>query len=131
MTETRGHPYLLHAYGQATWDAAEGATLTYDDARLGKTLTITGSFRDSLIKKSLIYSPDQGRLSMPSREWRTPSPDSPGRSPVRSAGRTYEVQNLPRDTIRGSRPRVHIQALFQDAKQSGSARRRLTSTLLP
>ena len=35
MTETRGHPYLLHAYGQATWGAAEGATLTYDDARVG------------------------------------------------------------------------------------------------
>ena len=35
MTETRGHPYLLQAYGQATWDAAEGATLTYDDARVG------------------------------------------------------------------------------------------------
>ena len=35
MTETWGHPYLLHAYGQATWDAAEGATLTYDDARVG------------------------------------------------------------------------------------------------
>jgi hypothetical protein len=35
MTETRGHPYLLQGYGQATWDAAEGATLTYDDARVG------------------------------------------------------------------------------------------------
>jgi AAA ATPase domain len=112
MTETRGHPYLLQAYGQATWDAAEGATLTYDDARvgvvsgqahldtgfyrpqweratraqraylqamaldacgqsqsgdiaarLGKTLTTTGSFRDSLIKKSLIYSPQQGTVA--------------------------------------------------------------------
>jgi hypothetical protein len=112
MTETRGHPYLLQAYGQATWDAAEGATLTYDDARvgvvsgqahldagfyrpqweratraqraylqamaldacgqshsgdiaarLGKTLTTTGSFRDSLIKKSLIYSPEQGTVA--------------------------------------------------------------------
>ena len=112
MAETRGHPYLLQAYGQATWDAAEGATLTYDDARvgvvsgrahldtrlyrpqweratraqraylqamaldacgqsqpgdiaarLGKTLTTTGSFRDSLIKKSLIYSPQQGTVA--------------------------------------------------------------------
>jgi outer membrane PBP1 activator LpoA protein len=112
MTETRGHPYLLQAYGQATWDAAEGAILTYDDARvgvvsgqahldtgfyrpqweratraqraylqamaldasgqsqsgdiaarLGKTLTTTGSFRDSLIKKSLIYSPQQGTVA--------------------------------------------------------------------
>jgi hypothetical protein len=112
MTETRGHPYLLQAYGQATWEAAEGATLTYDDARvgvvsgqahldtrlyrpqweratraqraylqamaldacgqsqsadiaarLGKTLTTTGSFRDGLIKKSLIYSPDQGTVA--------------------------------------------------------------------
>ena len=28
-------------------------------ARLGKTLMTIGSFRDSLIKKSLIYSPEQ------------------------------------------------------------------------
>ena len=158
MTETRGHPYLLQAYGQATWNAAEGATLTYDDARvgvvsgrvhldtrlyrpqweratraqraylqamavdacgqsqsgeiaarLGKTLTTTGSFRDSLIKKSLIYSPQQGTvayvipgmadfIARQSRPW-----------PVRGAGRTYEVQNVPRDTIRGSRRRVRIQ----------------------
>ena len=32
-------------------------------ARLGKTLTTTGSFRDSLIKKSLIYSPQQGTVA--------------------------------------------------------------------
>lgn len=112
MTETRGQPYLLHAYGQVTWDAAEGATLTYDDARvgvvsgqvhldtglyrpqweratrgqraylqamavdacgqrqsgeiaarLGKTLTTAGSIRDSLIKKTLIYSPQQGTVA--------------------------------------------------------------------
>jgi hypothetical protein len=35
MTETRGHPYLLQAYGQATWDAAGGTRLTYEDARVG------------------------------------------------------------------------------------------------
>jgi len=113
MTETRGHPYLLHAYGQATWDAAEGTTLTYDDARvgvvsgqahvdagfyrpqweratraqraylqamaldgcgqshsgdiaarLGKTVMTTGSFRDSLIRKCLIYSPEQGAVAL-------------------------------------------------------------------
>jgi hypothetical protein len=107
VTESRGHPYLLQAYGRATWDAAEGATLSYGDARvgvvsgqadldtgfyrpqwdratraqraylqamaldaggqsqsgdiaarLGMTLTTTGSFRDTLIKKSLIYSPE-------------------------------------------------------------------------
>src|SRR5450631_2386141 len=112
MAETRGHPYLLHAYGQAIWDAAEGATLTYDEARagvvsgqahldagfyrpqweratrsqraylramaldacgqsqsvdiaarLGKTLMTTGSFRDSLIRKCLIYSPEQGAVA--------------------------------------------------------------------
>jgi len=32
-------------------------------ARLGKTLMTTGSFRDSLIKKSLIYSPEQGTVA--------------------------------------------------------------------
>lgn len=32
-------------------------------ARLGKTLTTTGSFRDTLIKKSLIYSPEQGQVA--------------------------------------------------------------------
>jgi hypothetical protein len=32
-------------------------------ARLGKTLTTTGSFRDGLIKKSLIYSPEQGTVA--------------------------------------------------------------------
>jgi outer membrane PBP1 activator LpoA protein len=117
MTESRGHPYMLQAHGQATWDAAEGATLTYGDARvgvvsgqahldagfyrpqweratraqqaylqamavdacghsqsgdiaarLGKTLTTTGSFRDSLIKKSLIYSTDQGTVAYASPE---------------------------------------------------------------
>jgi hypothetical protein len=35
VTETRGHPYLLQEYGQATWEAAKGATLTFDDARVG------------------------------------------------------------------------------------------------
>jgi AAA ATPase domain len=35
MTESQGHPYFLQEYGQATWDAAEGVTLTYDDARVG------------------------------------------------------------------------------------------------
>jgi hypothetical protein len=112
VTESRGHPYLLQAYGRATWDAAEGATLSYGDARvgvvsgqadldtgfyrpqwdratraqraylqamaldaggqsqsgdiaarLGMTLTTTGSFRDTLIKKSLIYSPEQGQVA--------------------------------------------------------------------
>ena len=35
VTRTRGYPYFLQEYGQATWNAAEGATLTYDDARVG------------------------------------------------------------------------------------------------
>lgn len=35
VTETHGYPYFLQEYGQATWDAAEGRTLTYDDARVG------------------------------------------------------------------------------------------------
>jgi hypothetical protein len=34
MTESQGHPYFLQEYGQATWDAAESATLTFDDARV-------------------------------------------------------------------------------------------------
>ena len=35
VTETRGYPYFLQEYGQSTWAAAEGASLTYDDARVG------------------------------------------------------------------------------------------------
>ncbi len=35
VTETQGYPYFLQEYGQATWDAAEGRTLTYGDARVG------------------------------------------------------------------------------------------------
>ena len=35
VTRTRGYPYFLQEYGQATWNAAGGATLTYDDARVG------------------------------------------------------------------------------------------------
>jgi hypothetical protein len=35
VTQTQGYPYFLQEYGQATWDAAEGGTLTYDDARVG------------------------------------------------------------------------------------------------
>lgn len=35
VTETQGYPYFLQEYGQATWDAAKGRTLTYDDARVG------------------------------------------------------------------------------------------------
>jgi AAA ATPase domain len=112
VTEARGHPYLLQECGQATWNAAEGATLTYDDARvgvvsgqahldagffrsqweratraqqaylramagdgagptqsadvasrLGKTPMSVGAFRDSLIKKDLIYAPHQGQVA--------------------------------------------------------------------
>ena len=112
LTEAQGHPYLLQEYGQATWNAAEGATLTYDDARvgvvsgqahldagfyrsqweratraqqaylramavdragptqsadvasrLGKTAMSVGAFRDSLIKKGLIYAPHQGQVA--------------------------------------------------------------------
>jgi hypothetical protein len=109
MTQSQGHPYFLQEYGRATWDAAAGTTVTFDDARvgvvsgqahldagfyrshwerataaqraylmamtlggagpsqsgdiaatLGKTVMAAGSFRDSLIKKGLIYSPEQG-----------------------------------------------------------------------
>ena len=35
VTETQGYPYFLQEYGQATWDAAKGRALTYDDARVG------------------------------------------------------------------------------------------------
>lgn len=112
VTETRGHPYLLQECGQATWDAAKGATLTYDDARvgvvsgqahldaefyrshweratraqraylkamardgagpsqsgetparLGKTQVTAGAFRDSLIKKGLIFAPVHGQVA--------------------------------------------------------------------
>lgn len=35
VKEARSYPYFLQEYGQATWNAAEGATLTYDDARVG------------------------------------------------------------------------------------------------
>jgi AAA ATPase domain len=112
MKESQGHPYFLQEYGQATWNAAEGATLTYDDARvgvasgrahldagfyrrqwerathaqqaylkamtrdgvgpsqsadvasrLGRTPMCVGAFRDSLIKKGLIYAPHQGQVA--------------------------------------------------------------------
>jgi hypothetical protein len=35
VKETRSYPYFLQEYGQATWNAADGTTLTYDDARVG------------------------------------------------------------------------------------------------
>ena len=35
VKETRSYPYCLQEYGQATWNAAGGTTLTYDDARVG------------------------------------------------------------------------------------------------
>ncbi len=35
VTQAQGYPYFLQEYGQATWDAAQGPTLTYDDARVG------------------------------------------------------------------------------------------------
>ena len=35
VSATRGYPYFLQEYGQATWNAAQGTTLTYDDARVG------------------------------------------------------------------------------------------------
>jgi hypothetical protein len=35
VAQTRSYPYFLQEYGQATWNAAEGTMLTYDDARLG------------------------------------------------------------------------------------------------
>lgn len=112
VNETGGHPYFLQQYGQATWDVAEGATLTLADARvgvvagkglldagfyrghwematqaqraylkamahddvgpslsadvadrLGKTLMSAGAFRDSLIRKGLIYSPQRGQVA--------------------------------------------------------------------
>jgi hypothetical protein len=112
VAETRGHPYLLQEYGRATWDAAKGARLTFDDARVGvvagqahldagfyrshweqataaqraylkamacdgagpsrsgdiparlrKSLMTTGSFRDSLMKKGLIYAPVHGLVA--------------------------------------------------------------------
>jgi hypothetical protein len=112
MTQSQGHPYFLQEYGRATWDAAAGATVTFDDARvgvvsgqarldagfyrshwerataaqrayltamtregagpsqsadlaaiLGKTVMAAGSFRDSLIKKGLIFSPGQGTVA--------------------------------------------------------------------
>jgi hypothetical protein len=37
VRETRSYPYFLQEYGQATWNAAGGTTLTYDDARVGAT----------------------------------------------------------------------------------------------
>jgi hypothetical protein len=39
VKETRSYPYFLQEYGQATWNAAVGTTLTYDDARVG---TVSG-----------------------------------------------------------------------------------------
>jgi hypothetical protein len=35
VRETRSYPYFLQEYGQATWNAADGTKLTYNDARLG------------------------------------------------------------------------------------------------
>ena len=35
VKETRSYPYFLQEYGQATWNAAGGTTLTYNDARVG------------------------------------------------------------------------------------------------
>ena len=35
VKEARSYPYFLQEYGQATWNAAGGTTLTYDDARVG------------------------------------------------------------------------------------------------
>jgi hypothetical protein len=35
VKQTRSYPYFLQEYGQATWNAAGGPTLTYDDARVG------------------------------------------------------------------------------------------------
>ena len=35
VQETRSYPYFLQEYGQATWNAAGGTTLTYNDARVG------------------------------------------------------------------------------------------------
>jgi hypothetical protein len=35
VKETRSYPYFLQEYGQATWNAAGGTTLTYSDARVG------------------------------------------------------------------------------------------------
>jgi hypothetical protein len=107
-----GPPYRLQEFGQATWNAAQGATLTYDDARVGvasgqahldagfyrpqweratraqqaylramaadgagptqsadvasrlrKTPMSVGAFRDSLIKKGIIYAPHQGQVA--------------------------------------------------------------------
>jgi len=37
VRETRSYPYFLQEYGQATWNAASGTTLTYNDARVGAT----------------------------------------------------------------------------------------------
>jgi len=35
VKEARSYPYFLQEYGQATWNAASGTKLTYDDARVG------------------------------------------------------------------------------------------------
>ena len=35
VKEARSYPYFLQEYGQATWNAAGGTTLTYNDARVG------------------------------------------------------------------------------------------------
>lgn len=35
VKEAHSYPYFLQEYGQATWNAAGGTTLTYDDARVG------------------------------------------------------------------------------------------------
>jgi hypothetical protein len=35
VKEARSYPYFLQEYGQATWNAADGTKLTYNDARVG------------------------------------------------------------------------------------------------
>jgi hypothetical protein len=35
VKETRSYPYFLQEYGEATWNATGGTTLTYNDARVG------------------------------------------------------------------------------------------------
>lgn len=35
VNESAGYPYFLQQFGQDTWNAATGASITYDDARVG------------------------------------------------------------------------------------------------
>ena len=35
VDESAGYPYFLQQFGQDTWNAAAGGTITYDDARVG------------------------------------------------------------------------------------------------